>query len=468
MKLLKRSFIVVVCLLILIVPVSVNAFAVDPVAFTEAETLGATIIDLYGAVNNTSLAYESIVPSGALTEIVTLYQNYSTSASDPYTLAAIGAAAAAAGAVAVIYDAVTGQGYVQLYQEQYISSLDGYWDYQLADLGFVRDSVTGLFSWTENNGVVSPIVLLSSPAVNGYNLGVMPFQYVDGSDSYTYSLVSGEVYYYFASNNGGTSYQYVLIGDGTYNYLWKEGNRVQMNFNQNMTNGTAYGDVKYKQITTLSSTLAGEPKYIVSNNDSNFWTPSNLFGAPETNAISSIDNLSITPSVYIGDPLQNPLEISVPDVSDPNYAPQPRTITTTIPWNDGWGNPLPDGVSTPEYGVPYPVTDPEILNVVVPAIWDAIVTDGVEIQPDPEPEPDPDPNSVPHPNYNPILPVTLPSFNFSFSGIWHYVRDWVNSLGAWFTLVFTLWASLPYAIIVPVYATAVIVVVLGVYKRFFM
>ena len=109
MKLLKRSLIIVCCVVLLSVPVAVNCFAVDPVVFTEAETLGATIVDLYGVYNNTSLAYESIAPSGALTEIVTLYQDYSSSASDPYTLAAIGAAAAAAGAIAVIYDAVTGQ-----------------------------------------------------------------------------------------------------------------------------------------------------------------------------------------------------------------------------------------------------------------------------------------------------------------------------------------------------------------------
>lgn len=67
-----------------------------------------------------------------------------------------------------------------------------------------------------------------------------------------------------------------------------------------------------------------------------------------------------------------------------------------------------------------------------------------------------------------LLGINLPSFSFSLSGIWHYVRTWVSSLGSFMTSLFTVWNGLPYAMVVPVYATAVITIVVGLYRRFFM
>ena len=120
-------------------------------------------------------------------------------------------------------------------------------------------------------------------------------------------------------------------------------------------------------------------------------------------------------------------------------------------------------------------------------LWDKIVTEIVSVddpqpiptpQPDPHPDPNPDPDPDPDPEdpnpddpsngifHAPLLPF-LPNFNFNLSSIWHYVVEWVSSLGSWFSLTFSIWRSLPYAMVVPVYATAVVVIVLGVYKRFF-
>ena len=473
MKYVKRFSLILFSFLLLVVPVSANAFAVDPVVFTEAETLGATIVDLYGAVNNTSLAYESVAPSGALTEIVTLYQDYSTSASDPYTLAAIGAAAAAAGAIAVIYDSVTGQGYIQLYQEQYISSLDGYWDYQLADAGLIRDSVSGLFNWVSQNNSIDPIPIYSITNIEGnftqlfYNT---PLRVGDLNSSSYYKISkkydNASLLYSFIISDGG--YQFYIISPessawATKYYCYKNNNNVWDTGNavtsDSGNNGSCYyGLAGY--LTNVNST-----ELVVFPDLATALSQFQIFSNNNYSPVTTSESISIEPTIYIGDPLHNPLEITVPDVSDPNYVPQPKRITTTIPWNPDWGDPLPDGVSTPEYGIPYPITDPEILNDAVPAIWESIVSDGLELQDAPDPV---EPGSSPSEVYVPFLPITLPSFNFSLSGIWHYVRDWVTSLGSWFTMVFTIWASLPYAIVVPVYATAVIIVVLGVYKRFFM
>lgn len=56
----------------------------------------------------------------------------------------------------------------------------------------------------------------------------------------------------------------------------------------------------------------------------------------------------------------------------------------------------------------------------------------------------------------------------SFASIWHYVIAWVGSLGPWLSTMFIIWSGLPYAMVLPVYATAAIVVVIGIYRRFFM
>ena len=82
------------------------AFAVDPEVIEVGEQAGALIFDIYGAANNTSLAYDTIQPGPALTEIITLYQEAQAEVGgDPVSLTAIGTALLAAGAVAVVYDA---------------------------------------------------------------------------------------------------------------------------------------------------------------------------------------------------------------------------------------------------------------------------------------------------------------------------------------------------------------------------
>lgn len=56
---------------------------------------------------------------------------------------------------------------------------------------------------------------------------------------------------------------------------------------------------------------------------------------------------------------------------------------------------------------------------------------------------------------------------FGFSGIWHYVVTWVGSMAAGAAVIWSVWNGLPSAMIIPVYATAVIVIVVGLWRRFF-
>lgn len=70
---------------------------------------------------------------------------------------------------------------------------------------------------------------------------------------------------------------------------------------------------------------------------------------------------------------------------------------------------------------------------------------------------------IPH-----VFGLPLPSFDFNFKGIWYYVVQWVRSISTWMTTMFNVWSGLPVAMVYPVWATAVIVIVIGVYRRFFM
>lgn len=458
---LKRIFCVVLAILIPIALFPMSAFAVDPVVFSEAETLGAVIVDLYGAYNNTSLAYQNFSDGSALTEIITLYNNYSQSASDPVTLAAIGAAAVAAGAIAVIYDAITGKGYIQLYQEQYVSSLDGFWDYTLNDLGFLR-SDDGHYYWLEGQPEVAVVSVSEFPLLpvteanynstsssglflcnNSYNWSiyvgssssdVFCFLYLDSNSSYNICFVSPS-----SSSSGHLAIS--PISSFT---------NIQFSVNLYGSYSGAYG-----AFSSVSNVTSGVPIFnSLSDGLSAF-----------DDRVNRALKIVAEPSVYIGDPLMNPEFIEYPDPSSPDYAPRPATIQTNVEWDPEWG---PDPVSNPTPGVPYPITDASTLNNLVPDLWSQIVSNSVSVEaPQPDVSPD-DPGLSPSEVFIPFLPVTLPSFNFSLSGIWHYVVTWVQSLGSWFSTMFTVWAALPYAMTVPVYATAVVVIVLGVYKRFFM
>lgn len=133
--------------------------------------------------------------------------------------------------------------------------------------------------------------------------------------------------------------------------------------------------------------------------------------------------------------------ISIPDVSDSDYIAEPVETVIGIPWDDLYSQ--DDAIEE---------IAPLIATQAVSGTFELVEELAVPAPPDVQ---------------IPFLPVNLPSFSLGLSGIWHYVREWVGSLRSFMSVCFTVWAGLPYAMVVPVYASAVIVIVLGIYKRFF-
>ena len=210
----KRILAVLVVIIIVMACLPISAFATPVLDTDTIQQFGVIIIDISGMADNVNMTYDLTNTESAITVVENLYQTYASETGDPYTLAALSAAALVGGAIAVIYDAVTGQGYIQLYQEEYVSSLDGYWDYQLLDAGLVRDQITDLFNWTLNQSdAVDPINIY---AVSNYtygnvpihNLGDAPLYYIQGSDFRGFSKTP--LVYYCVVTNGvfGNTNQY--------------------------------------------------------------------------------------------------------------------------------------------------------------------------------------------------------------------------------------------------------------------
>lgn len=53
-----------------------------------------------------------------------------------------------------------------------------------------------------------------------------------------------------------------------------------------------------------------------------------------------------------------------------------------------------------------------------------------------------------------------------FGSIWHYVVEWLGYIGGFITLILSVWSSLPYAMVVPVYACIALILIFGVYRKF--
>lgn len=134
-----------------------------------------------------------------------------------------------------------------------------------------------------------------------------------------------------------------------------------------------------------------------------------------------------------------PGDVYVPNPAADDYMPAPLTGTLDIPYSE---------------------TQNGLLDVIKDLINDKSLIN--------QPVLEVDIDAPTEPVYTPLLPFSLPSFNFNFSGIWHYVVEWVSSVGSGAAQIFAVWSYLPYALVLPVYASLVVVIVLGVYKRFFM
>lgn len=160
---------------------------------------------------------------------------------------------------------------------------------------------------------------------------------------------------------------------------------------------------------------------------------------------SEIASPSLSSSAFIDPYLPTLVNdvISIPDVTSQDYVAEPVETVIGIPWDDLYA-------------------DQDAIELVAPLVAEQAVGGTLELVEE---------MTAPIPPTDvqiPFLPVNLPSFALGLSGIWHYVREWVGSLRSFMGVLFGIWNGLPYAMIVPVWASAVIVIVLGIYKRFFM
>lgn len=105
------------------------------------------------------------------------------------------------------------------------------------------------------------------------------------------------------------------------------------------------------------------------------------------------------------------------------------------------------------------VVNPSI-DDILQAVLDA-VTENTEVIAEERVDPAPV-----NPVMPPFMPFDLPSFDFNLSGIWYYVVRWVNSIGSGAALLFNVFANIPAALFYPVFGSAVVVIVIGVWKRF--
>lgn len=128
-------------------------------------------------------------------------------------------------------------------------------------------------------------------------------------------------------------------------------------------------------------------------------------------------------------------DIYIPDPTANDYIPQSLYIPTNVPYVD----------TDSKDNVLDKILEQLLANDDVTDLTDAI---------------------SPAPVISPYIPFNIPSFNFNFSGIWHYVIEWVGSLGSGLSFFGSTWSNIPYAMVVPVYATAVIVIVTSIFKRF--
>lgn len=295
------------------------------------------------------------------------------------------------------------------------------------------------------SGNFSNSTIAENTSISSDNLLTSSFKlYASSStfDLYARSTVSGS--YIVLVGNANGNYPVIL-------------NRTSYN------NSVAFINI-YNKNGTLNSGVGGSISSAISTSSGNLYyysyvsRSSDYSGVPvfssvklaaeaiDTFVISNNYKIQLTPQdkynqrVKDGDgQVIEPGDVYVPNPAADDYIPKPITGTLDIPYSETQ-NGLLDKIKDL-------INEKSLINMPVLEREMEAPTD---------------------PIYSPLLPFELPSFNFNLSGIWHYVVEWVQSISAGAAQIFAVWSYLPYAMVVPIYASIVVVVVLGVYKRFFM
>lgn len=442
MKYIKRISLIFVAVLVLACSVPLSSLAVDPVSAATMANAFAQAITAYGASQGVSMTFDVANTDGigeGVHELWNQYQadmaNSSVTVSDYQNLAA--------SAFPTLWIKIGEKIGVNL-DAALVGEIDGFWNWLLSGPAEMTKVDNQYFEWTvnSNTGNVDPITVYntSTYSLDGYSVQYVTDTYYFATSNNAFTLTVPNPSYVYMNHYGSDSNRIVALSmtSGQYTLYYQSNNWTAYSTNYQINNGW------YEcTIGSFGNTSASYSNLPVSN----------VLIEPSANpTISMVDPFLVGVQPYVGDAV--PQDVYIPDNNDVNYEPIPAAIPTDITWdNTRYG----DGTGT--------LTDAQSEAITQDVDQEIVYNPAKTLElADPAIPPVPSPSEV----YIPFLPVTLPSFQFSLSGIWHYVTAWVASLGAWFSIVFTTWSYLPYAISVPVYATAVIVIVLGVYKRFFM
>lgn len=468
-------FVVLACLVMALVPVS--ASAVDPVSAAVTANAFAQAVSAYGAAHGVSMSFDVANTDGIGEGVHELWESFLDDLAEDedenledyeslpvtiiYTLFKKSSGSGGNNnnddddKVAVAISAATA------------AAFDKFWNWLLSGPAEMEKVDNQYYEWSLNqDGSVTPIEVVYLPLYE-------PLQYFQ----YDSSVHSAEELY-AASNKlfkdhgtyvnttfaacsvtSGNVYAFSISGTGRIVFLSQLNSMQVMSSSASLrrSNGqvtygsgarydvnTTYDSLYYKNINYSSNTIENYYIPVFASQDDGLNTYLAYFDDPTD------DRIFVRP--YIGDPEVQP--ITIPNPEDPDYVPAPVEIPLNIPWDPA------------TFGDGDQDQDSDQVTATAAAVGTAILANpenALELEPAEEPS---NPGDIPNEVYIPFLPVTLPSFNFNFSGIWHYVVEWIGSLGAWFNMVMTVWSNLPYAMTVPVYACLVILIVLGVYRRF--
>lgn len=459
MTTLRKILCVCVMAAVLVMAFPVSSLAVDPVSAATMANAFAQAVTAYGASHGVSMMFDVSNTSGIGEQVHELWQRFRSDqqTADDYATIAAAVWPGLYSKVQRVAGAVVG---INLAAE-YVADLDGFWNWLLSGPAEMTKVDNQYYEWTVNqSGVVDPIYVLSYspfgadlPNCDGMTYQQMyengrPFLRSSGYGDFSafrQSTDPTKMSYLVANGSSGSVRFYAFGPKDTYssvyyNFIFGGNYRAPSVISQGSEltyNGHVY---RYGFMERTDITNVFVPIYP---------TIDDAISVLDSYLYDGVGGSSLSVQPYIGD--ETPQNVYIPDNEDVNYAPLPASIPLDISWDDSL------------YGDGQTLTDAQ--SEAIAGASDLVISDTGTLElADTASPPAPSPNEV----YIPLLPVELPSFNFSLSGIWHYVVSWVQSLGAWLSLMFQTWAVLPSAITIPVYATAVIVIVLGVYKRFFM
>lgn len=437
---------VMASVLVMIIPVS--SLAIEPVSGSIIANAFAQAITGYGAAQGVSMMFDVSDTSQIGESIHELWKQYKSSFNESDNYLDL-----AATLYPSLFQKITtaGKAYLGIrLTAQYVSELDGFWNWILSGPAEMTKVDNQYYKWTiDQEGQVEPINIANPSYIEINGIPVYQGSYIfNNTSGNVKTLFSGNCYYvaYYQTNNNVLTVYPFDSNQFTYTVsTYSLSNNQLINSTTTSSDSSASGWYYGRYQTGADS--SSDYQFYGDTNAPPLW---NLIGSydPLTSIVYDSAKIDIAP--YIGD--TTPQDVYIPDNEDVNYVPLPADIPLDIPWDDSL---FGDGTGT--------LSDAQVINAVSSLDSTIEQLNSLLLAGD---------NAItanPTDTFNSILPFgELPSFNFNLAGIWYYVRNWVASLGSFITAMFTAWSALPSIISLPVYATAVIVIVLGVYKRFFM